>query len=221
MELLSDMLAEVQEQIEPLIDTMDLPEGISKENLSAFITVLSIPDKEFDIMKPLMLEQVKIESHKPENAYELLKQIKTNGSTIEEFQNQVEEMINNLISTIELSPAKIDFLQTVIEESINALYEVDGKDVLIKIPIQLIHDDAKVPAYAHPTDAGLDVYALEDITINPGETKLIPLGFKVAIPEGYEIQVRPKSGRCLKTKLRVANAPGTIDSKQEATQWAA
>jgi dUTP pyrophosphatase len=58
----------------------------------------------------------------------------------------------------------------------------------------------------------MDIYALEDITIAPGETKLIPTGLKVAIPAGYELQVRPKSGRCLKTKLRVANTPGTIDA---------
>ena len=51
----------------------------------------------------------------------------------------------------------------------------------------------------------------EPVTINPGETKLIPTGIKVAIPRGYELQVRPKSGRALKTKLRVANTPGTID----------
>jgi dUTP pyrophosphatase len=58
----------------------------------------------------------------------------------------------------------------------------------------------------------MDVFALEDITIAPGETKLVPTGIKVAIPAGYELQVRPKSGRCLKTKLRVANTPGTIDA---------
>ena len=56
------------------------------------------------------------------------------------------------------------------------------------------------------------MYALEDITIAPGETKLIPLGIKCALPLGYELQVRPKSGRCLKTKLRIANTPGTIDA---------
>ena len=58
----------------------------------------------------------------------------------------------------------------------------------------------------------MDVYALEDITVNPGETVLVKTGLKVAIPVGYELQVRPKSGRALKTKLRVANTPGTIDS---------
>ena len=83
---------------------------------------------------------------------------------------------------------------------------------IINIPIELCHPNAKMPAYAHLTDAGMDIYALEDITIAPGETVLVPTGIKVALPAGYELQVRPKSGRCLKTKLRVANTPGTIDA---------
>ena len=60
--------------------------------------------------------------------------------------------------------------------------------------------------------AGYDIESAVDDVITPGETKLIPTGFKIAIPTGYELQVRPKSGRCLKTKLRVANTPGTIDA---------
>jgi dUTP pyrophosphatase len=58
----------------------------------------------------------------------------------------------------------------------------------------------------------MDIYLTEDVTIRPGETKLIPTGIKVAIPLGYELQVRPKSGRSLKSKLRIANTPGTIDA---------
>ena len=58
----------------------------------------------------------------------------------------------------------------------------------------------------------MNLYALEDITVGPGETKLVATGIKVALPPGYELQVRPKSGRALKTKLRVANTPGTIDA---------
>ena len=58
---------------------------------------------------------------------------------------------------------------------------------------------------------GLDLYALEDITVGPlVRQNLVATGIKVALPPGYELQVRPKSGRALKTKLRVANTPGTI-----------
>lgn len=80
----------------------------------------------------------------------------------------------------------------------------------IKIYIENV-DGLELPFYAHEGDAGMDVRATEDIIIGPGETKIVKTGLKVAIPEGYEIQVRPRSGASLKTKLRVANAPGTID----------
>jgi len=69
-----------------------------------------------------------------------------------------------------------------------------------------------IPVYARKGDAGIDICADKDVTLAPGEQAIIPTGIKVAIPEGYEIQIRPRSGISAKTKLRVANAPGTIDS---------
>ena len=112
-----------------------------------------------------------------------------------------------------MSETKRDFLKQLVGIIFNEFVESEGiSKRVINIPIQLIHEDAKIPTYANITDAGLDIYALEDITIGPGETKLIKTGLKVAIPKGYELQVRPKSGRSLKTKLRIANTPGTIDS---------
>jgi len=81
----------------------------------------------------------------------------------------------------------------------------------MKVYIQTSEKQA-IPAYAHDTDAGMDVCAAEDVTLAPGETKLIPTGIRLAIPEGYECQVRPRSGVSLKTPLRVCNAPGTVDA---------
>jgi dUTP pyrophosphatase len=80
------------------------------------------------------------------------------------------------------------------------------------IKAKKLREDALPLEYKHKGDSGMDVYALDDYIIAPGETKLIPTGIKMAIPLGYEIQVRPKSGRALKTKLRVANTPGTVDA---------
>ena len=100
----------------------------------------------------------------------------------------------------------------IIQAIINAISETEGvAKKIIEIPVELM-EDAKIPSYARLGDAGLDIYSTEDIEIGPGETKLIHTGLKVAIPRGYELQVRPKSGISLKTKLRVANTPGTIDS---------
>jgi dUTP pyrophosphatase len=57
----------------------------------------------------------------------------------------------------------------------------------------------------------MDIRANETITLQPKETRLIPTGIFVGLPEGYEIQVRPRSGLSLKTKLRISNSPGTVD----------
>ena len=82
----------------------------------------------------------------------------------------------------------------------------------IKVSIELMSADAKLPRYANPYDSGMDVYVSEEIIIRPMETVLVKTGLKFAIPEGYEIQVRPRSGISLNTPLRIPNSPGTIDS---------
>ncbi|MNW54787.1 Deoxyuridine 5'-triphosphate nucleotidohydrolase [compost metagenome] len=80
------------------------------------------------------------------------------------------------------------------------------------VNIKRLHPYAVVPRYATELAAGFDLVAVEDVIIAPGETKLIPLGFAIEIPPGYEMQVRPRSGITLRTKLRVANSPGTVDA---------
>ena len=82
----------------------------------------------------------------------------------------------------------------------------------INVDIEICRDDVKLPFYANPGDAGMDVCAAVEVVIAPGETKIVPTGLKVAIPEGFEIQVRPRSGISFKTPLRIPNSPGTIDS---------
>ncbi len=71
---------------------------------------------------------------------------------------------------------------------------------------------AKVPAYAHKGDAGVDLYAAEEMLMDPMKVCLIPTGISMAIPEGYEGQVRPKSGLALSHGIALVNSPGTIDS---------
>lgn len=82
----------------------------------------------------------------------------------------------------------------------------------IEVSIEICREDAVLPSYAKPGDAGMDVCAAVEMSIKPGETVIIPTGLKLAIPEGYEIQVRPRSGISYKTPLRLSNSPGTIDS---------
>ncbi len=71
-----------------------------------------------------------------------------------------------------------------------------------------------LPSYATPGSAGMDLYAAidEDITLMPGERTLVPTGLKIAVPDGYEAQIRPRSGLALKNGVTLVNTPGTIDS---------
>lgn len=75
-----------------------------------------------------------------------------------------------------------------------------------------IHPDAVLPAYAHPSDAGMDIRSIEDISLAPGERALVHTGLVVLLPPMYEAQVRPRSGLALKFGITVLNTPGTIDS---------
>lgn len=69
-----------------------------------------------------------------------------------------------------------------------------------------------LPTYATPGAAGMDILAAEAVTLEPGARHAVASGFAVAIPDGYEIQVRPRSGLALKHGIAVPNTPGTIDS---------
>ena len=69
-----------------------------------------------------------------------------------------------------------------------------------------------LPDYQSEGAAGLDVRAAEDRMLQPGETALIPTGFAIAVPIGYEAQLRPRSGLALKHGITLPNSPGTIDS---------
>ncbi|MBM3191968.1 MAG: dUTP diphosphatase [Chlamydiae bacterium] len=84
-----------------------------------------------------------------------------------------------------------------------------------EIAVEATLDDPNcLPVYTSEEAAGADVKACitENITVAPGEACLIPTGIKVAIPKGYELQVRPRSGLALKHQVTVLNTPGTIDA---------
>ncbi len=75
-------------------------------------------------------------------------------------------------------------------------------------------DDIPLPRYATGGSAGMDLCAavVSDLTIQPGETVLVPTGFAIELPEGYEAQVRPRSGLAIRNQIGLLNAPGTIDA---------
>ncbi len=85
------------------------------------------------------------------------------------------------------------------------------KPVSCEVKIKKLHPEAILPQYAHYGDSGADLFALEQRTLQPLERAAIATGLAAEVPEGFELQVRPKSGLALKSGLTVLNTPGTVD----------
>lgn len=83
----------------------------------------------------------------------------------------------------------------------------------IHVNVKRIHPRAKLPKFAHVTDACADLHAVEDITIPPHETRLVSTGIVLELPPNCEGQVRPRSGLALKHQMIILNSPGTIDAE--------
>lgn len=93
---------------------------------------------------------------------------------------------------------------------LNEKQEREERRMKLNVKIKRLNESAVIPKYARDGDAGFDLIATEDVIIEPGETRLVPTGLAFELPPGYEMQIRPRSGVTLKTKLRVQL--GTVDS---------
>ena len=83
---------------------------------------------------------------------------------------------------------------------------------MVEIAIRRLDPGLPLPAYAHPGDAGADLHAAEDVTLAPGERRLVPTGIALALPEGHVGLVHPRSGLAARHGLSIVNAPGTVDA---------
>lgn len=132
----------------------------------------------------------------------------------EASQQSLNKMVDEIKNLEEYSEKKKQFLIDLLTQSANLTMDMaENPRDRVKVKVYKLNPDAQLPTYAYPTDAGADVSAVEEVTIPAGETRIIPTGLAVAIPAGYEIQIRPRSGLSAKTKLRIANSPGTLDSQ--------
>lgn len=109
----------------------------------------------------------------------------------EEYQQQLDELLGFSLTEME--------------------NEMMTEMSLKKIQVEKIHEDAVYPSYAYPTDSGFDLYSVEEIILLPFGRALVPTGLKFGFSEGFEIQVRPKSGLAINQGLTVLNTPGTVD----------
>lgn len=205
--LTSDDIKEVKDALEDVIATDEQ----TKDIFDTVVKLLALPDEQFEILAPGVLESYERSVNNPNDKIALVQALNAEGIKAEDLTSSFIQVVSDVDET-NLSVIKRDFLKQMVATLVNAVNDTEGiAKRNVPVAIELCHPEAKIPQYAHISDSGADVYALEDITVHPGETVLVPTGFKVALPPGFELQVRPKSGRALKTKLRIANTPGTID----------
>lgn len=192
--------------------------GIDEETLKAsglqdLTTILSLPDEQFNKLAPIALDELSKSLNNSNDKIILAQSLSLSGVKIEDLKSMYEKILQEIDSKIKghISNNKIDFIKeyiTIIMNMFDNTQYLNSR--IIKVPVEICNEGAQLPQYANLGDAGLDVYALDTYEINPGDQVMIPTGIKVAIPIGYELQVRPRSGISSKTKLRIANAPGTI-----------
>ncbi len=205
-----------QKDLKNLIES--LGEVIGDENvdidmLRSISSMLAMPEEQFRLIAPGILESYKQSLNNANDKLILVQALNASGGKAEDLTEGFDSIVKEIDNLTTISRQKRDFIKEMIGTICNAIVETEGiAKRILSIPIEFCAEGVKAPQYAHISDSGMDLFAIEDITIAPGETKLISTGIKVALPPGYELQVRPKSSWALKTKLRVANTPGTIDA---------
>lgn len=201
-----------QGQVGEIMESLNLIFGEENTDLALMVVqALATEEDKFAIVAPGVMQALEQGLNNPNDKIALVQALNATGHKAEDFTRDVMSLMNDF-DEIDFSAQKRDFIKQFFMAYVNAINDTEGiAKRLVPTAIELCHEDAKIPQYAHITDSGADVYALEDIVVKPGETVLVPTGLKIALLPGFELQVRPKSGRALKTKLRVANTPGTID----------
>ena len=181
-----------------------------------FATLLALPEEQFIIIAPIFLDELIRSFNNTEDRLFMAQAINAAGTKMEDIIASYTQLIDRVDTEFDniLSAPKRDFLKRVLSASCNAISETEGiARRIIQVPIELTSEDAKIPTYANLGDGAVDLYSPADYTINPGETIIIPCDIKVALPYGYAFLIHPRSGTSAKSKLRVANSVGLIDSQ--------
>jgi dUTP pyrophosphatase len=136
-----------------------------------------------------------------------IKDMRDNMKMLKELQSKLGNVdMSNPQAMLDSLGIDINEIENQFNQSVEPLIER-------KVPVNYINDsENKNPEYAYDSDSGFDLRSTEDIWVQANDRKLVPTGLRFDIPDGYEIQVRSKSGLALNQGLMVLNSPGTVDS---------
>ncbi len=187
------------------------------DGLKVLGTILAMPDDSFETIKPVIMNNIEQAFNSPDAVIGFAQMMNQNGVKIEDLTSNIDNTIEAIdqiaAEGVELNQSKKDFLKFIFTTFANTMEQTNSiSHRIVTIPIELCRDGAKLPAYATNGSAAMDIYSPEEYTIGPGESIMIPTGLKVNIPIGYALLIQPRSGMSRKTKLRICNTPGLIDS---------
>lgn len=182
-----------------------------EEDAQALTALFELDDESFQQVFPTFLETLKENLNTPELRFITLEMIREDKLTKKQIEELIATIHEEISSNENYSDVKKEGLSLFFTAILGQCLDIIAKEELVIIPLEKENENIKTPVYIHETDAGMDVYATEEIEIKPGETKIINTGLKVSIPDGYAILIHPRSGLSAKTKLRIANSIGLID----------
>lgn len=203
---LRDMIPHTDETTEKLVELIE--------------QIMEVPDEELDQdqvdMILGMINGALTPKIREESILALLNEMKTKPYSeckemIEVMGAAADELIEELEITSENKKTLIRGIFGVFADLAKEAFDrLEGYDTIAYF--ELVHPNARIPVYAHDTDAGADVYAPDDVVIAPGARgQMVDTGFKMALAPGWYMAVCPRSGLSYKTTMRIANTPGTID----------
>lgn len=212
---MDDKQINIYEEIFGALDTV-FDDG-ETNGLRIIGAILALPDEQFEAIKANLFDSIEATFNEPATKVAFAQMINQQGLRIEDFSDNMDNLVQAVeeltVEDMELSDSKKDFLKFIFATFINSME--DSKMVsrrVISIPIEICRDGAKLPAYATDGSGAMDIYSPEEYVIGPGESIMIPIGIKVDIPIGYGLLIQPRSGLSRKSKIRIPNTPGLIDS---------
>lgn len=213
---MDDKQINIYEQIFGALDTV-FNDDENADGLRVIGAILALPDEQFEAIKASLFDSIEATFNEPATKVAFSQMINQQGLRIEDFSDNIDNLVQAVeeltVEDMELSDSKKDFLKFIFATFVNSME--DSKMVsrrVISIPVEVCREDAKLPAYATDGSGAMDIYSPEEYVIGPGESVLIPIGIKVDIPIGYGLLIQPRSGLSRKTKIRIPNTPGLIDS---------
>lgn len=197
---------------------MNLPVMPMNDYLGDLTQVLSMPESILADVLDSMEEQINATLENEEMIAATKRQLLAAGGTVADLRKDMQQLVDfgnemEMTHQYENDQQKrfVDMMNNYMSKLADRL-EYEGLNLPVEIPVQLMRDGAVLPEYKNHGDAGCDVTATEDIIVPANGVVIVPSGIATAIPMGFEIQVRCRSGIAVNTPLFVANAPGTVDT---------